>query len=304
MGWWRPPARESSGPGSAPTRPARLRRVAALIAFCLVALLATLLVQYIWTGLLSTNLRVSPAVPWSVLVMAILLWAVWRYAGGAWWPARTHSIRRRYRRANTMPGPVFWWAMGAGLAGLGGLVALWLVVTQLIRIPGNQTASEIFNYPLPTVVLGLVMASLVGAITEEVGLRGYMLTRLEASLRGWIAVLVVAVVISPGHAGTQGFDWATLLWYFLADLMFGSLSLLTRSILPGITVHALGLLIFFSVIWPTDRYRSPAPLGQQSLTFWIELVALVVLGAVSLLAFRRLASLPISTPTGEAVTRP
>lgn len=158
MGWWRPPARESSGPGSAPTRPARLRRVAALIAFCLVALLATLLVQYIWTGLLSTNLRVSPAVPWSVLVMAILLWAVWRYAGGAWWPARTHSIRRRYRRANTMPGPVFWWAMGAGLAGLGGLVALWLVVTQLIRIPGNQTASEIFNYPLPTVVLGLVMA--------------------------------------------------------------------------------------------------------------------------------------------------
>jgi membrane protease YdiL (CAAX protease family) len=302
MGWWRPAVGERSGPAPAPTWPVRLRRGAALIGFCLVALLATLLVQYVWTGLLSTNLEVSPAVPWSVLVMAILLWAGWRYAGGAWWPARTRSTRRRYRRANSMPAPVVWWAMGAGVTGLGGLMALWLVITQLIRIPGNQTASQILNYPLPTVVLGLVMASLVGAITEEVGLRGYMLTRLEASLRGWVAVVVVAVVISPGHAATQGLDWATLLWYFLADLMFGSLSLLTRSILPGIAVHALGLLIFFSVIWPTDRYRSPAPLGHQGLTFWIELVALVMLGAVSLLAFRRLASLPTLMPAGEAVS--
>ena len=65
---------------------------------------------------------------------------------------------------------------------------------------------------------------------------------------------------------------------------------LTGSILPGVIIHAVGLLVFFSVIWPTDRYRHPASLGQQDQVFWIELVVCVVLAVLSLLAFRRLAS--------------
>ena len=264
-----------------------LRRAGSLIGFCLVALLATLLAQRVWGGLLATNLKVSGAVPWSVVVMALLLWTIWRYFGGAWWPASTREARRRYRRAEAVPGPTFGWAMVAGLLALGALIALWLVIVQLIKVPGNPTAN-LANYSALTIVSVIAMASLVGAVTEELGLRGYMLTRLESSVGGWVAVVIVALVIAPGHGSTQGFTWPTLVGYFVADVMFGALALLTGSILPGLIIHAIGLLAFFSVIWPTDRYRHPASLGQQDQVFWIELVVCVILAVLSFLAFRRL----------------
>lgn len=265
------------------------RRLGSLIGFCLAALFATLASQLVWTGLLGTNLQISPAVPWSVVLMAVLLWAIWRYAGGAWWPAGTSQARRRYRRAEAIPGATFGWAVVAGLLALGSLIALWTVIVQLTKVPGNPTAS-FGRYPLLTVVSVIVMASVVGAVTEEVGLRGYMLTRLQSSVGGWVAVVIVALVIAPGHGMTQGFSWPTLLWYFVADIMFGTLAVLTGSIRPGIIIHAVGLLAFFSVIWPSDRFRHPASLGQQDQVFWIELAATVVLAILSLLAFRRLAA--------------
>ena len=274
-----------------------IRRVAAVVGFCLIALLATLLAQAVWTGLLIANLKLSPQIPWAVVLMGVILWAAWRYFGGAWWPPSTQKARNHYRRANAVPVPLFRQAMAAGLMALGGLIALWLVLVQLVKVPGNP-AANFANYSPLTVVSVVAMASLVGAVTEEIGLRGYMLTRLEASVGGWPAVVIVAVAISPGHGITQGFVWPTLVWYFLADLLFGALSLLTRSILPGIAVHAIGLLAFFSVIWPTDRYRHVVSLGQQPAVFWIELVLCFLLVGLSLAAFRQLATTGKTPPRG------
>jgi membrane protease YdiL (CAAX protease family) len=237
---------------------------------------------------LVANLKTSPGIPWSVAVMAVLLWAMWRYAGGAWWPSSTRQSRSRYRRANPVARDLFVRAMLAGLLSLGALIALWLVLGHLVHVPGNPAA----NYPgysLLTVVAVIVMASLVGAVTEEVGLRGYMLTRLERSVGGWLAVAIVALAISPGHGATQGFAVVTLAWYLLSDLLLGTLSLITRSILPSIAVHAVGLLAFFSLVWPTDHLRHPAPLGSQGLEFWIEVFVFGILVAAGLVALRSLA---------------
>lgn len=266
-----------------------VRRVASVVLFCLVALLLTLGIQSVWTGLLSANLSLSPALPWSVVVMAVLLWAIWHYAGGAWWPSRTRAARRRYRRAELVPRAVFAWAMAAGLAALASLTGLWLVLGQLVTVPGNPSA-DFGNYSSVTVVSVVVMASLVGAVLEELGLRGYMLTRLESTVPGWLAVLIVAVAVSPGHGETQGFAVPTLVWYLAADLVFGFLALLSRSILPGMVVHFIGLLLFFSIIWPTDKYRHASSLGQQGAAFWIEALLCVALAVLSILAFRQLAS--------------
>jgi len=264
-------------------------RVGSVVLFCSVAFLAILVSQSVWTGLLVANLKTSPGIPWSVAVMAVLLWAMWRYAGGAWWPSSTRQSRARYRRANPVARELFLRALMAGLLSLGALIALWLVLGHLVHVPGNPAANYA-GYSLLTVVAVIVMASLVGAVTEEVGLRGYMLTRVERSVGGWLAVAIVALAISPGHGATQGFAVVTLAWYLLSDLLLGTLSLLTRSILPSIAVHAVGLLAFFSLVWPTDRLRHPAPLGAQGLEFWIEVVVCGILVVAGLAALRSLAA--------------
>ena len=272
------------------------RRIGSVVLFCLLTFLVTLLAQSIWTGLLVANLKTTPSFPWSVPVMAVLLWAMWRYAGGAWWPAGTWEARARYRRANPVPPDKLMRAMVAGLSGLGALIALWLVLGHLVHIPGNPAANYA-GYPLITVVAVVAMASIVGAVIEEVGLRGYMLTRLERAVSGWLAVVIVAIVIAPGHGATQGFAAVTLAWYLLSDLLLGSLSLLTRSILPGIAVHAVGLLAFFAVVWPTDHLRQPAALGAQGPDFWIEVAIVAVLSVAAIVTLRTLA---VRAPSGPA----
>ena len=54
-----------------------------VVAFGLLALAITILAGGIWSALLVTNLRSSPAVPWSVAAMALLLWLAWSYLGGS-----------------------------------------------------------------------------------------------------------------------------------------------------------------------------------------------------------------------------
>jgi len=107
--------------------------------------------------------------------------------------------------------------------------------------------------PLLIVTLVLVMAALVSSLAEEVGFRGYFQGILEHQVSGAVAVVIAALLIAPAHGLTQGFVWPILLWYFFVDVMFGAMAYFTKSILPGIVVHSLGLLIFFTLVWPYDQ---------------------------------------------------
>jgi len=49
--------------------------------------------------------------------------------------------------------------------------------------------------------------------------------------------------------------WPTLVFYLFVDLMLGVMVNLTKSIRPGILVHAIGLLTFFTLVWPNDAAR-------------------------------------------------
>src|SRR5437773_7538189 len=171
------------------------RHVGSVVVFCLVAFLATVVSQSVWTGLLVANLTTSPGIPWSVAIMAVLLWAMWRYAGGAWWPNSTRQSRAWYRRANPVASDLFLRAMRAGLLSLGALISLWLALGHLVHVPGNPAANYA-GYSLLTVVAVVVMASLVGGVAEEVGFVGYMLSCIERSVGGWLGVACVAIVRS------------------------------------------------------------------------------------------------------------
>ena len=96
------------------------------------------------------------------------------------------------------------------------------------------------------------------------------------------------LLIAPAHGLTQGFLWPTMV-FFLVDLMLGVSANLTKSILPGVAVHSLGLLIFFGVVWPQDRKRELIWTHGPDAWFWIHVTQAVVFGVLGILAFVRLA---------------
>jgi len=254
---------------TAQTQQNRSRLLLKALLFAVMAIVLTAVTGGIWTALLSVNLTTSPAIPWSVAVMALLLWLLWRYLGGAGWPRSTADASRRYLRARRISGRVFAWAVVAGLLSIVALAGLWVVLFQIANLP-SRALPDYSKYPLVTVALALVMASLVGAVAEEATFRGYTQGVLEGAAGGVAAILITTFVMAPEHAFTQGFVWPVLFFYFLVDVMLGATALLTQSILPGIVTHAIGLLVFFTLVWPGDALRSLVGSGDTNTWFWIH----------------------------------
>jgi membrane protease YdiL (CAAX protease family) len=222
--------------------------------------------------------------------MALLLWLLWTYLGGRWPPRRTAAARRRGLRARPLPGPVFAWAVGAGLLAIVALAGFWIVLVRLVLVP-RHALPDYSRYPPLTVALALAMAALSGAVAEEAGFRGYCQGALEGAVGGPAAIGIVAVVMAPEHALTQGFVWPILLFYLCVDGLLGLSAYLTQSILPGLVVHGVGLLTFFAVIWPGDAARRLIRDGGADAWFWLHVAQALIGTALALWAFRRLAGI-------------
>ena len=149
-----------------------IARIPAVVWTGILAFVLTVLAGGVWTVLLISNAATTPAVPWAVAVMALLLWLMWQYLGGRWRPRSTSEARRSYLRARPLSGQVFAWALVAGALSLVSLVGFWIMLVQLVKLPA-RLLQNFSGYPLVTVVLVLVMASLVSSIAEEAGFRGY-----------------------------------------------------------------------------------------------------------------------------------
>ena len=270
--------------------PAELGRVVRALAFGLLALALTLVGGGIWSALLVANLATSPAVPWSVPAMALVLFAAWRYLAGSGPPRSTSETRRRSLRAERVAAPVLAWALVAGALSIVALTGLWIVLFQLAKAPGNALP-DFSKYPPVTVALVLIMASLVGAVTEEAGIRGYLQGFLEGEFGPGVAIVAASLVMAPGHGVTQGFVWSTMLFYLFVDVMFGVTAYLTGSILPGIVTHAAGLLTFFALIWPYDGTRRMVAEDGATVWFWIHVGQTAAFAVLALFAFRHLATL-------------
>jgi membrane protease YdiL (CAAX protease family) len=160
------------------------------------------------------------------------------------WPRGTSEARLRYLRARRVSGPAFAWAMLAGVLSIAALTGYWIVMFQLVKMPAN-VLPDMSKYPLLTIALVGMMASLVSPLTEEAAFRGYCKVILEREFRAPAAVVVSSVLFALAHF-TQGFFWPKLLVYFLAGLVFGVTAYLTNPILPGIAVHILAGMTFFA----------------------------------------------------------
>lgn len=278
-------------------------RIPAVVWSGAMAFLLAISVGGVWTTLLISNIATSPAIPWAVAVMALLLWVMWQYMGGKWGPRSTSQARRRYMRARRLPSQVFAWALVAGLLSIVALVGYWIVMLQLMKIP-TRVAPSFFGYPLLTAILVLVMACLVSSLAEEACFRGYFQGILEQKVSGPVAIVIAALLISPGHSLTQGFLWPIMLWYFFVDVMLGTIAYLTKSILPGAVVHSIGLLIFFTLVWPYDAQRHLVWETGANTGFWLAAAQAIIFTVLAILAFIRLARVAKGTQAVESAPIP
>jgi membrane protease YdiL (CAAX protease family) len=274
--------------------PSLSRRIFAIVWSATLAFLILAFGQGVWAALFIPNLKTNPGIPWAVAVMALVLWLMWQYLGGKWWPRSTSEARHHLLRARRVSGRAFVWAMLAGALSIVALTGYWIVMFQLVKMPANALP-DMSSYPLLTIVLIGVMASLVSPLTEEAGFRGYCQVTLEREFRGPATVAISSVLFALAHF-TQGLFWPKLLVYFLAGLVFGVTAYLTNSILPGIPVHILADMTFFALVWPHDTARRLVADGGANAWFWIHVAQAVVFTALAIFAFRRLAHVAPALP--------
>ncbi len=263
-------------------------KVLALILAGILAFVIALTGQGIWTGLLTINLASTPAVPWSVPVMAALLWGIWQYLGGWGRPHGSSETRHRFLRASRPPGRVLGWALIAGGLSVAALAGLWIVMAKVVRLPGNGLSNP-SSIPVFSTVLLIGMGSLVSPILEQVGFFGYGQSLLEGRFPKLAALVIIAVLYAVGpHPPAGSVWWPRLVFYFLAGLTFALMAFLARSILPGLVVHIFGILAFFTLVWPHDPERQLISQGGLDAGFWICLAAGILFTALAILAFIKL----------------
>jgi membrane protease YdiL (CAAX protease family) len=253
--------------------------------------------QGVWGTLLVTNLKTHPAIPWAVPVMAVVLWLMWKYLGGSWWPRSTSEARRRYLRAKRVPGPVLAWSLLAGLLSIVALAGYWIVLSQLVKMSPN-VLPDMSQYPWLTTGLVIMMASLVSPITEEAAFRGYCQVILESEFAAPVAVSISSVFFALAHL-TQGFFWPKLFVYYLVGIVFGVTAYFTQSTVPAIPVHIIGDLSFFTLVWPHDATRRLVWDGGVDTWFWIHVAQAVLFTALAIPAFLRLAKVSKPLRGGE-----
>jgi hypothetical protein len=85
--------------------------------------------------------------------------------------------------------------------------------------------------------------------------------------------------------------------------VFGTTAYLTQSILPAIPVHIVGLLVFFSLVWPHDPNRRRVSEGGADTWFWMHVAQAVLFTVLTIPAFFRLerVSKPLRVAGGNGV---
>jgi membrane protease YdiL (CAAX protease family) len=262
-------------------------RALSIIGFGLLAFAITVLAGGIWSALLVANLRSSPAMPWSVPVMAILLWLMWGYLGGKGWPRSTSATRHLYLRANRRSARTYLWSFAAGVLSVVALAGCWIVLFRLVKMPPNALP-DMSSYPRMTVALMILMGSLVAPFMEEAGFRGYFQVALEREFHGSVAVIVSSLGFALAHFA-HGILWPKLLVYFLVGVAFGATAYLTNSTLPAILPHMIGDLTFFTLVWPHDAARQLVSESGTDNWFWMHVAQAIVFTALAVWAFQQLA---------------
>lgn len=267
------------------------RRIPIVVGAVLTGLAVMLAGTLPWSVLISANLSNPHSPPWAVPLMALYLTAYWCYLDGRGWPRRNAERRRGSLRARGLSVSVWLRALTAGVLAVAAAVNLQLVFARLVQSPGAVAQGARYqSYPWLTLLLSLLMGGAVSGIAEEAGFRGYMQSTLERNFQPTSAIAMVSVVFAAIHfSHGMAQTLPRLPYYFIISAIYGVLAYRTGSILPGLVIHASGDALQYVIGWRW-RIQPSAPIGGSfpGGAFWGELAAGVLLGLLSLWAYRRL----------------
>jgi membrane protease YdiL (CAAX protease family) len=211
------------------------------------------LVSSVGIAVWSLLLKLVPA-PWSVLAMIPVLWVYWKlftgkYAGevGPWSGGRT-GAGAGVQRA---------WQLVAALLFVLIVQASFVVTFFLIPFPAERFTAD---YKLLEHMPGwaawalIVMGSIVAAVCEETGFRGYMQTPLQKRYGPKTAIVATSILFTLIHLSHS---WALpiLPHIFGASVLLGLLAYRSGSLLPGIIGHAILDIFDYSFWWTTITGR-------------------------------------------------
>lgn len=223
--------------------------------------LSVSLIGALGTGIpMQLNLKVFPSLPWSLPLAAAWLWLFWRYLDGRGWP-RSSSVRRHgLLRARRLSPPVWRWS----------LLTCGLLLAFNIAFQTTYSRFQPISVGLPEALLALppvtllfvlLMVSAQAGIVEEAAFRGYMFTPIEHRHGPVVATLIVSLAFVVAHFNNpQNLSVYRILNVFLVGVIYCALVVVTRSILPGLVVHAVGDAVGLLLLWrAATRAGVPAP---------------------------------------------
>ncbi|NOT32280.1 MAG: CPBP family intramembrane metalloprotease [Planctomycetes bacterium] len=235
-------------------------------------------------ALMFANLKLAPTLPLFFPATVLWLWLFWRYVRGDGWPRSTSARRRDLLRVRMLSLRAWGWALVAGGLALAAVMGIAFMTYRLAALPdaAYRAPFEVASFPLWTLVSIFAAVALTAAVVEEAAFRGYMLSGIQRG-HGWlVGIGLVTVLFYVAHLSHA---YATLAFvpFFLAHgLTLGLLVFYTRSIVPGIILHAVSDFIVLPM-----QYGVIPSAGQWTFVWqgWLSLLA----GAAAIPAFRQLA---------------
>lgn len=246
-----------------------------------------------------TIVAVSLPGPWAVLLMGTILIFFWMYFSGKWKPSNTQAFRRFCIRQTNLKKPVWIWGLVAAFFIVLILHSSWTLTFRIVEFQPEvfKTLSFINDLPALEAWSAIIGISLVAAICEEVGYRGYLQKPLEKKYGPMVAISISSIIFIAVHLH-QAWLASILGSAFFISFMIGYLAYATNSLIPGIIAHFTFDIINVSYWWSdvtgTFEHKPISVTGVDN-HFIITVTVVVLSTLLFVIAIRKLLKLKYVT---------